>query len=133
MTSSTHDATPADGEPLLDISDLEITFGTTTGPVRAVRGASLSVYPGETVAIVGESGSGKSTTALSIARLLPKNGAVTGGSIRFGGKDITDVPMREVRALRGSEIGLVPRHPMSDLNTRRMVSSQIGEALAADE
>src|SRR5699024_1325632 len=130
--SSTHDATPAGGDPLLDISDLEITFGTTTGPVRAVRGASLSVYPGETVAIVGESGSGKSTTAMSIARLLPKNGSVTGGSIRFGGKDITDVPMREILALRGSEIGLVPQDPMSNLNPMWKVGSQISEALAAN-
>ena len=132
MTSSTHDATPAGGDPLLEISDLEITFGTTNGPVRAVRGASLSVYPGETVAIVGESGSGKSTTAMSIARLLPKNGSVTGGSIRFGGKDITDVPMREILALRGSEIGLVPQDPMSNLNPMWKVGSQISEALAAN-
>lgn len=118
--------------PLLEITDLEITFGTTNGPVRAVRGASLSVYPGETVAIVGESGSGKSTTAMSIARLLPKNGAITGGSIRFAGKDITSVPNREILALRGSEIGLVPQDPMSNLNPMWKVGSQITEALAAN-
>jgi len=118
--------------PLLEISDLEITFSTSSGPVRAVRGASLSVYPGETVAIVGESGSGKSTTAMSIARLLPKNGAVTGGSIRFGGKDITAVPTREILALRGSEIGLVPQDPMSNLNPMWKVGAQISEALAAN-
>ncbi|EWS80711.1 ABC transporter ATP-binding protein [Brachybacterium phenoliresistens] len=118
--------------PLLEISDLEITFSTSSGPVQAVRGASLAVYPGETVAIVGESGSGKSTTAMSIARLLPKNGAVTGGSIRFGGKDITSVPTREILALRGSEIGLVPQDPMSNLNPMWKVGSQITEALAAN-
>lgn len=129
MTTSTH--TSSD-EPLLEISDLEITFGTTNGPVRAVRGANLSVYPGETVAIVGESGSGKSTTAMSIARLLPKNGAVTGGSIRFAGKDITSVPTREILALRGSEIGLVPQDPMSNLNPMWKVGTQIKEALSAN-
>ncbi|WP_226832005.1 ABC transporter ATP-binding protein [Brachybacterium sp. FME24] len=128
--ASTNDT--ATNEPLLEISDLEITFATTNGPVRAVRGANLSVYPGETVAIVGESGSGKSTTAMSIARLLPENGKVTGGSIRFGGKDITSVPTREILALRGNEIGLVPQDPMSNLNPMWKVGTQIKEALTAN-
>ncbi|MGP9842638.1 ABC transporter ATP-binding protein [Brachybacterium sp. 107] len=138
MTTSTNTAAAPDAEsaagndPLLEISDLEITFGTTNGEVRAVRGASLSVYPGETVAIVGESGSGKSTTAMSIARLLPKNGSITGGSIRFGGRDITSVPTRDILALRGSEIGLVPQDPMSNLNPMWKVGAQITEALAAN-
>ncbi|MGO1983760.1 MAG: ABC transporter ATP-binding protein, partial [Brachybacterium alimentarium] len=138
MTTSTNTAAAPDAgsaagnDPLLEISDLEITFGTTNGEVRAVRGASLSVYPGETVAIVGESGSGKSTTAMSIARLLPKNGSITGGSIRFGGRDITAVPTREILALRGSEIGLVPQDPMSNLNPMWKVGAQITEALAAN-
>ncbi|WP_430393830.1 ABC transporter ATP-binding protein [Brachybacterium nesterenkovii] len=118
--------------PLLEIRDLDITFTTSTGHVNAVRGANLSVYPGQTVAIVGESGSGKSTTAMSIARLLPRNGKVTGGTIRFGGKDITDVPNREILALRGSEIGLVPQDPMSNLNPLWKVGTQIDEALAAN-
>lgn len=119
-------------EPLQEIEDLEITFSTSTGPVKGVRKVNLSVYPGEIVAIVGESGSGKSTTAMAIARLLPANGKVTGGSIRFGGKDITSVPMREILALRGSEIGLVPQDPMSNLNPMWKVGSQIREALVAN-
>ncbi|MFC7373840.1 ABC transporter ATP-binding protein [Brachybacterium sp. GCM10030268] len=119
-------------EPLLELSDLEITFTTSSGPVQGVRAANLEVYPGETVAIVGESGSGKSTTAMSIARLLPENGSVTAGSIRFAGRDITDVPMREILALRGSEIGLVPQDPMSNLNPMWKVGSQIQEALTAN-
>ncbi|PWH06810.1 ABC transporter ATP-binding protein [Brachybacterium endophyticum] len=118
--------------PLLEIRDLDITFNTSSGPVHAVRGANLEVYPGETVAIVGESGSGKSTTAMSISRLLPNNGKVTGGSIRFDGKDITSVPLGQIRALRGSEIGLVPQDPMSNLNPLWKVGSQIDEALAAN-
>ena len=131
-TTPSDSAVATQDAPLLEISDLEITFTTTNGPVRAVRGANLSVYPGETVAIVGESGSGKSTTAMSIARLLPKNGSVTGGSIRFGGRDITSVPTREILALRGSEIGLVPQDPMSNLNPMWKVGSQIREALVAN-
>ena len=55
-------------QPLLEIKDLEITFTTSSGPVKGVRSANLEVYPGETVAIVGESGSGKSTTAMEIGR-----------------------------------------------------------------
>ncbi|GAB2533160.1 ABC transporter ATP-binding protein [Brachybacterium huguangmaarense] len=119
-------------EPLLEISDLDITFTTSTGHVNAVRGASLSVYPGQTVAIVGESGSGKSTTAMSIARLLPSNGRVTGGTIRFAGKDITKAPKRDIVALRGSEVGLVPQDPMSNLNPLWKVGFQIREALEAN-
>jgi peptide/nickel transport system ATP-binding protein len=122
----------AEAGPLLEIRDLDITFTTSSGPVHAVRGANLEVYPGETVAIVGESGSGKSTTAMSIARLLPNNGTVTGGSIRFDGRDITSVPLGQIRALRGSEIGLVPQDPMSNLNPLWKVGSQIDEALAAN-
>jgi peptide/nickel transport system ATP-binding protein len=118
--------------PLLELSDLDITFRTSNGPVHAVRGANLDVYPGETVAIVGESGSGKSTAAMSIARLLPPNGAVTGGSIRFDGRDITEVPDKEIRALRGSSIGLVPQDPMSNLNPLWKVGSQVSEALTAN-
>ncbi|MFE5777619.1 ABC transporter ATP-binding protein [Brachybacterium sp. NPDC056505] len=122
----------AEAGALLEIRDLDITFTTGSGPVHAVRGANLEVYPGETVAIVGESGSGKSTTAMSIARLLPSNGSVTGGSIRFDGKDITSVPLGQIRALRGREIGLVPQDPMSNLNPLWKVGAQIDEALAAN-
>ena len=118
--------------PLLEISDLDITFSTSSGPVHAVRGANLSVYPGQTVAIVGESGSGKSTTAMSIAHLLPKNGRITGGRITFEGKDITHASERQIRTLRGDRLGLVPQDPMSNLNPMWKVGSQITEALAAN-
>ena len=120
------------GQPLLEIKDLEITFQTSTGPVKGVRTANLEVYPGETVAIVGESGSGKSTTAMSIAHLLPKNGSITRGQVIFEGRDITHVPERQIRALRGDQLGLVPQDPMSNLNPLWTVGSQITEALAAN-
>jgi len=68
-------------QPLLDIQDLEVSFRSNSGAVPAVRGVSLTVYPGQTVAIVGESGSGKSTTAHSIINLLPGTGTVTAGRI----------------------------------------------------
>ncbi len=122
--------TPA--EPLLSIRDLDIDFATSHGPVKAVRGASFDVYPGETVAIVGESGSGKSTTAMAIARLLPRNGSVRSGQIIFRGQDIAQVSNREILALRGSEIGLVPQDPMSNLNPLWKVGAQIREAVEAN-
>ena len=65
---------PEDQNPLLKITDLEVTFTTSTGVVPAVRGANLTIYPGQTVAIVGESGSGKSTTAAAVIGLLPGTG-----------------------------------------------------------
>ncbi|GAB4096640.1 ABC transporter ATP-binding protein [Brachybacterium horti] len=119
-------------QPLLEIRDLEITFQTSAGPVKGVRKADLEVYPGETVAIVGESGSGKSTTAMSIAHLLPKNGGITRGQVIFEGRDITHVSEKQIRALRGDQLGLVPQDPMSNLNPLWKVGSQITEALAAN-
>ncbi|XGU18871.1 ATP-binding cassette domain-containing protein [Rhodococcus sp. 3Y1] len=71
-----------------------------SGPVPAVRGVSLTVYPGQTVAIVGESGSGKSTTAHSIINLLPGTGKVTAGEIIFDGKDISKVSEKDFVHIR---------------------------------
>ena len=119
-------------EPLLRISDLEVSFATANGPVQAVRGVSLSVYPGQTVAIVGESGSGKSTTAHAVIGLLPGTGKVTGGTIEFGGVDITQASAKDMVALRGKEIGLVPQDPMSNLNPVWKVGFQVKEALRAN-
>jgi peptide/nickel transport system ATP-binding protein len=118
--------------PLLEIRDLEITFTTSSGPVKGVREASLEVYPGETVAIVGESGSGKSTTAMAIAHLLADNGSITGGHILFEGRDITHLSEKEIRVLRGDQVGLVPQDPMSNLNPMWKVGSQIKETLLAN-
>ena len=125
-------STAGPAQPLLEIRDLEITFTTSSGPVKGVRSASLEVYPGETVAIVGESGSGKSTTAMAIAHLLAKNGSITGGQILFEGRDITHVSEKEIRVLRGDQVGLVPQDPMSNLNPMWRVGSQIQETLAAN-
>jgi len=137
MTTTSANPTPAGSpadqvRPLLEIKDLEITFSTSNGPVKGVRNANLEVYPGETVAIVGESGSGKSTTAMAIAHLLASNGSITGGQVLFEGRDITHVSEKEIRALRGDKVGLVPQDPMSNLNPMWRVGSQIRETLAAN-
>jgi peptide/nickel transport system ATP-binding protein len=113
--------------PLLSIRDLRIEFDTETGVVPAVRGASLSVRAGQTVALVGESGCGKSVTALSIMRLL--SGRVAGGEIRFQGKDLTGLSEREMRAVRGGQIGMIFQEPMTSLNPVFKIGRQIEEVL----
>ena len=126
------DIHPEDAQPLLKITDLEVTFTSSTGIVPAVRGANLTIYPGQTVAIVGESGSGKSTTAAAVIGLLPGTGKVAGGTIEFDGRDITHLTNRQWVELRGSGIGLVPQDPMSNLNPVLRVGTQVKEALRAN-
>ena len=123
---------PDDANPLLKITDLEVTFTTSTGVVPAVRGANLTIYPGQTVAIVGESGSGKSTTAAAVIGLLPGTGKVTGGSIEFDGQDLTKMSSKDWENLRGSGIGLVPQDPMTNLNPVLRIGTQVKEALLAN-
>ena len=122
----------AESDPLLEISDLEVAFRSSTGLVPAVRKANLTLYPGQSVAIVGESGSGKSTLAHAVIGLRPGTGRVTGGTIRFQGRDITHLGPQELTALRGSSIGLVPQDPMSNLNPVWSIGFQVKEALRAN-
>ncbi|GAA4386828.1 ABC transporter ATP-binding protein [Tsukamurella soli] len=119
-------------QPLLDVRDLEVEFRSQGRPVKAVRGASLTVYPGQTVAIVGESGSGKSTTAAAILGLLQGTGKVTGGQILFGGQDLAKASRRDFEKVRGSGIGLVPQDPNTNLNPLWRVGFQIKETLVAN-
>ncbi|MGB9013555.1 MAG: ABC transporter ATP-binding protein, partial [Aeromicrobium sp.] len=119
--------------PLLEIKDLRVGFRADKKKVlTAVDGASLTVYPGQTIAIVGESGSGKSTLAHSVIGLLPGSGHVMGGEILFEGSDINQGSRDQILALRGSSIGLVPQDPMSNLNPLWKVGRQIKEALVAN-
>ncbi|MFW8568632.1 ABC transporter ATP-binding protein [Corynebacterium propinquum] len=114
------------------MDNVKISFQSSTGVVEAVRGVSFDIYPGESVAIVGESGSGKSTTAMSILGLLPENGSVTGGSIIFDGQTINEMSERQIQKIRGSEIGLVPQDPMSNLNPVWKIGTQVAESLKAN-
>ncbi|QPK79337.1 ABC transporter ATP-binding protein [Corynebacterium lizhenjunii] len=123
---------PANPQPLLEMRDVQISFESSTGTVEAVRGVNLCIYPGQSVAIVGESGSGKSTTAMSILGLLPGTGKVTGGQILFEGQDITHFNNKQFEAIRGSQIGLVPQDPMSNLNPVWRIGTQIEESLKAN-
>ncbi|MCL3862005.1 ABC transporter ATP-binding protein [Actinotalea sp. K2] len=116
-------------QPLLSLRDLEVTFTTEHGAMKAVRGASFDVMAGETVAIVGESGSGKSTTAMAVIGLLAQNGRVSGGQILFDGTDVAALSGAGIARMRGSDIGMVPQDPMSNLNPVMRVGTQIVEAL----
>ena len=116
----------------LDVRDLTITFDTEGDTVHAVRGASFTVEPGQVLGIVGESGSGKSASGRAILGLLPGNAVVT-GSIQFNGRELLGLPDRDLRAIRGREIGLIFQDPMASLNPVRSIGSQIGEALTTHE
>jgi peptide/nickel transport system ATP-binding protein/oligopeptide transport system ATP-binding protein len=114
-------------EPLLSIADLRVEFETDSGVVPAVRGVSLNVEAGETVALVGESGCGKSVTALSIMRLM--SGRIAGGSIRFSGRDLASLSEPEMRGVRGAQIGMIFQEPMTSLNPVFRIGRQIEEVL----
>jgi oligopeptide/dipeptide ABC transporter ATP-binding protein len=122
------------GEPLLSIRDLHITFRTRSESVRAVDGVSFDVYPGETLGVVGESGSGKSVTMLSVLRLIPPSTRVaTSGQVLFEGKDLLQASRREIRAIRGRRIALIPQDPMTCLDPVLKVGRQVREAIQAHE
>nr|WP_324192991.1 ABC transporter ATP-binding protein [Nocardia transvalensis] len=110
------------------MEDLSVEYRGGGGATAAVKGVSLSVSQGETVALVGESGSGKSTLAHAVIGLL-SGGVVTGGRIAFAGERIGDAPERVLRQIRGARIGLVPQDPGTSLNPVVRVGDQVGEAL----
>jgi len=115
---------------LLEVQNLQTHFRTPDGGVnRAVDGLSFNVDAGETVAIVGESGCGKSVTAMSILRLIPEPPGRMAGAICFNGKDLMKLSEREMRDIRGNEIGMIFQEPMTSLNPVLGIGRQIGEAL----
>jgi oligopeptide/dipeptide ABC transporter ATP-binding protein len=115
---------------LLEVRDLRVEFETHGGAVKAVRGVDLSVARGETLAIVGESGCGKSVTLQAVLGLVPTPpGRVTSGSVRFDGREILGLPLREANRIRGARIGVIFQDPMTSLNPTMTVGKQIGETL----
>lgn len=119
--------------PLLDVRDLQTHFRSRAGLVRAVDGVSFDVDAGASLGIVGESGSGKSVTSLSIMRLIEPPGFIAGGQIRYAGNDITAIPEREFRTIRGRDICVVFQDPMSALNPVYTVGAQVVEAIRAHQ
>ena len=115
--------------PLLEVDRLTVTFETGASPLVAVDNVTFSIGRGETLGLVGESGSGKSITALAILRLLPPQGTVTAGAVRFQGRDLLSLSEPEMRAVRGAGISLIFQEPMTALNPVMPVGDQIAEAL----
>jgi oligopeptide transport system ATP-binding protein len=113
---------------LLTVRDLRVEFATQDGIVTAVDGMNFSLERGETLGIVGESGSGKSQTVFSIMGLLAKNG-ITKGSTRFDGKEILNLPEKELNKIRAEQIAMIFQDPMTSLNPYMKVSSQLMEVL----
>jgi len=114
---------------LLEVEDLHAEFPTRAGVVGAVHGVSFSLEEGETLGIVGESGCGKTVTALSLMRLLPRPGRITGGAIRLRGRDLTQVSESEMEDIRGAEIAMIFQDPMTSLNPVFRTGGQVAEPL----
>jgi peptide/nickel transport system ATP-binding protein len=115
---------------VLEVRDLRTEFTTDDGSFPAVDGVSFAVDAGRTLAIVGESGCGKSVTALSVMGLVPDPpGRITGGSIRFEGRELVGAPRRELLDLRGNGMAMIFQEPMTSLNPAFTIGDQIVEAL----
>ena len=116
-------------EPLLAVDDLRVEFWTDRGTIYAVNGISFEIAAGETLGIVGESGCGKSVTSLALLGILPRAGRVAGGTARFAGRNLFDLPDRDLRQIRGKEIAMIFQDPMSSLNPVLTIGKQIREVL----
>jgi oligopeptide transport system ATP-binding protein len=117
-------------EKILEVKDLELSFHTFAGEVKAIRGVDFDLKKGETLAIVGESGSGKSVTTKAIMRLLPENNTeYKNGQILFDGKDILKLSEKEMQKIRGKDISMIFQDPMTSLNPTMTVGKQIMEPI----
>jgi peptide/nickel transport system ATP-binding protein len=121
------DVNPA--EAILEVRNLRTSFPTETGLIHAVDNISFDVRRGEAVALVGESGCGKSVTAMSIMRLVAQPGRITGGEVRFRGRDLASLSERQMREVRGNDIAMVFQEPMTSLNPVFKIGAQVAEAI----
>ena len=116
--------------PLLEVEHLTVEFAGANRGAVAVDDASFAIARGETLGVVGESGSGKSVTALAVLRLLPPQGRIVSGAVRFQGRNLLKLPESGMRAVRGAGISLIFQEPMTALNPVMRVGDQIAEALS---
>lgn len=121
-------------EYILDMNDLVVHYETDDGVVEAVNGMDIQLGYGKTLGLVGETGSGKTTTALSILRLVPDPpGVIKNGSIMLDGKNVLDMPVKELESIRGSLVSMIFQDPMTSLNPVLTVGEQIAEVIALHE
>jgi peptide/nickel transport system ATP-binding protein len=120
-------------DALLEVRDLSVSFRTENGVVRAVDGLSLSIALGEVIGIVGESGSGKTVSMMAVMRLIRDPNAVVEGEVLLRGRNLMNLPQREMRLVRGGEIAIIFQDPMTALTPVYTVGWQIGEQLRAHE
>jgi oligopeptide/dipeptide ABC transporter ATP-binding protein len=115
---------------LIQVKNLQTSFFTPEGEVRAIDGVSFDIAEGKTLGLVGESGCGKSVTSLSIMRLIQSPpGKIVGGEISYRGRDLLKLSNEEMRKIRGNEISMIFQEPMTSLNPVFTVGNQIGEAI----
>ena len=126
-------STPPSEEPLLTVDDLQVSFATEEGVVHAVEGVSLSVRPGEIVAIVGESGSGKSVTAMTVMGLTRSPNAHFEGTAHYKGTELIGASEDQLRRVRGAEIAMIFQDPMTSLNPVMKIGDQIVEQIQEHE
>ncbi|ELW4719387.1 ABC transporter ATP-binding protein [Salmonella enterica] len=126
--SETATQAPQPANVLLEVNDLRVTFATPDGDVTAVNDLNFTLRAGETLGIVGESGSGKSQTAFALMGLLATNGRI-GGSATFNGREILNLPERELNTLRAEQISMIFQDPMTSLNPYMRVGEQLMEVL----
>jgi len=114
---------------LLEVAGLTTDIRLSKTVVHALDDVSLTVEAGQTVGLVGESGCGKTMTAMSIERLLPPGGHITGGRVLFDGVDLVALPEKRMRAVRGGDIGMIFQDPMTSLNPVQPIGEQVAEPL----
>jgi len=122
----------ASGEPTIRVRDLQVWYGSRTGPVHAVDGVSFEIGRGETLGLVGESGCGKSSLARALLGLLP-SGTATAGEIWYGNRNLVGASTAELRRVRGPEVGLVFQEPMTRLDPLMRIRDHFRETLRAHE
>jgi len=118
-----------DGENILSVEDLSVTYRSVYGPIKALGGVNLKVRRGESVSIVGESGSGKSTLGLATVHLLPLNASYTGGRLMLDGRDVATMRGRELMAMRGNTAFMIFQDPLNTLNPVNRIDAQMIEAV----
>ena len=113
----------------LEVKNLQISFRTQGGILKAVRNISFDLYKGETLAIVGESGSGKSVTSRAVMGILAGNSIVEGGEIIYDGQDLLKISEEDFHKLRGDKVAMIFQDPLSSLNPIMRIGQQLTEAM----